>query len=72
MNWQPVKAGVSISGDLGYTYGTYDFKGNGADGKEAAENGGYARVWKRQANGKWKVVLDILNPAPPPSPTKTS
>lgn len=72
MNWQPVKAGVSISGDLGYTYGTYDFKGSGADGKEAAENGGYARVWKKQANGKWKVVLDILNPAPPPAPPKTS
>jgi ketosteroid isomerase-like protein len=68
MNWQPAKAGVSVSGDLGYTYGTYDFKGISADGKAAAENGGYARVWRKQANGKWKVVLDILNPAPPPAP----
>ncbi|MGB7926178.1 MAG: nuclear transport factor 2 family protein [Pyrinomonadaceae bacterium] len=71
MNWQPVKAGVAISGDLGYTYGTYDFKGSGAPGTEA-ENGGYARVWRRDANGKWKVVLDILNPAPPPAPPKTA
>lgn len=72
LNWQPVKAGVSLSGDLGYTYGTYDFKGNGADGKEGAENGGYARIWRRRGNGKWKVVLDILNPAPPAAPPKTS
>jgi ketosteroid isomerase-like protein len=70
MNWQPVKAGVSRSGDLGYTYGTYDFKGSGAPGQEA-ENGGYARIWRKKANGKWAVVLDILNPAPPPTPPKT-
>ena len=70
LNWQPLKAGVSVSGDLGYTYGTYDFKGSSADDKESG-NGGYARIWKKQAHGKWKVVLDILNPAPPPAPPKT-
>ena len=70
MNWQPVKAGVSMSGDLGYTYGTYDFKGSGGEGKEA-ENGGYARIWRKQSHGRWKVVLDITNPAPPPTPPKT-
>lgn len=62
MNWQPTKAAVSRSGDLGYTYGLYDFKG--ADGK-AAENGNYLRIWRKQANGKWKVVLDLLNPIEP-------
>jgi ketosteroid isomerase-like protein len=60
MNWQPTKADVSRSGDLGYTYGLYDFKGG-----NAAENGNYLRIWRRQANGKWKVVLDLLNPIEP-------
>ncbi|MDT4895682.1 MAG: hypothetical protein QOH25_759 [Acidobacteriota bacterium] len=60
--WQPTKADISRSGDLGYTYGTYEFKAS--DGK-AAENGNYLRIWKRQTNGKWKVVLDLLNPIPP-------
>jgi len=69
LNWQPLKAGVSVSGDLGYTYGTYDFKGSSAEDKEPG-NGGYARIWKK-AHGKWKVVLDILNPAPPTAPPKT-
>jgi ketosteroid isomerase-like protein len=62
MNWQPTKADVSRSGDLGYTYGVYDFKGSGADGKTVAENGNYLRIWRRQANGKWRVALDLLNP----------
>lgn len=62
LTWQPTKADVSLSGDLGYTYGAYEFKDG--DGK-AAENGSYVRIWKRQDGGKWKVVLDILNPIPP-------
>jgi ketosteroid isomerase-like protein len=60
--WQPTKADVSRSGDLGYIYGTYEFKAG--DGK-TSENGNYVRIWKRQAGGKWKVVLDLLNPIPP-------
>lgn len=60
--WQPTKADVSRSGDLGYSYGTYEVKAG--DGK-AAESGNYLRIWKRQNDGKWKVVLDLLNPIPP-------
>ena len=65
LSWQPTKADISLSGDLGYTYGTYEFKAS--DGK-AATNGNYLRIWKRQTNGKWKVVLDLLNPIPPKAP----
>ena len=64
MNWEPTKADVSGSGDLGYTYGLYDFKGDAADGK-GAENGNYLRIWRKPKHGKWKVVLDLLNPIEP-------
>ena len=63
LSWQPTKAEVSRSGDLGYSYGAYEFKTG--DGK-TAESGNYLRIWKRQDGGKWKVVLDLLNPTPPP------
>jgi ketosteroid isomerase-like protein len=63
LTWQATKAEVSRSGDLGYSYGSYELKAS--DGK--AENGNYLRIWKRQGNGKWKVVLDLLNLIPPPS-----
>jgi ketosteroid isomerase-like protein len=60
--WQPVKADVSRSGDLGYTYGPYKSLAGDVKG---AEQGHYVRIWKRQTDDNWKVVLDILNPLPP-------
>jgi ketosteroid isomerase-like protein len=65
LTWQPAKADVSTSGDLGYTYGAYEFKPIGEN--KLAESGNYMRIWKKQANGKWRVVLDLLNPIPPAS-----
>jgi ketosteroid isomerase-like protein len=62
LTWQPTKAEVSRSGDLGYSYGSYELKAS--DGKRA-ESGNYLRIWKKQRDGKWKVVLDLLNPIPP-------
>lgn len=61
LSWQPLKSGVARSLDLGYTYGTYDWKS--ADGLKD-ESGNYVRIWKRQANGNWRVVMEVLNPIP--------
>jgi ketosteroid isomerase-like protein len=59
--WKPSFAGVSVSGDLGYSYGIYELKtGAGA----VSERGNYARVWKK-VNGAWKLVVDVANPLPP-------
>lgn len=65
LTWQTTKADVSRSGDLGYTYGTYELKA-GADTKQA-ESGNYLRIWRKQPSGKWRVVLDLLNPIPKPA-----
>ncbi|PYS49385.1 MAG: hypothetical protein DMF68_10125 [Acidobacteria bacterium] len=62
LTWQTTKADVSPSGDLGYTYGTYALK-SGADLKQT-ESGNYMRIWRKQRDGKWRVVLDLLNPIP--------
>jgi ketosteroid isomerase-like protein len=48
------------SGDLGYTWGTYQLAPRGAGGK--IQEGFYARVWTRQRNGQWQVALDVLQP----------
>jgi len=66
LTWQPTAAEVSRSGDLGYTYGTFEFR-KGSGGGEPVESGSYVRIWRKQSNGKWKVVLDITNPIPPPA-----
>jgi ketosteroid isomerase-like protein len=58
-----VGADISASGDLGYTYGTYEFRAK--DGKLIVEHGKYTSIWK-QRDGKWKVVLDMGNASPEP------
>jgi len=64
--WTPAGAGVSASGDLGYTYGTYEF--HSKDGKPNADYGNYTSIWKKQKDGNWKVVLDMGNSRPAPKP----
>jgi ketosteroid isomerase-like protein len=53
LTWTPVKADMSASGDMGYTFGTFVFKGKDKDGKPFTSNGKYASIW-RKAEG-WKL-----------------
>jgi len=61
------------SGDLGYTWGTYQLvrpavaqpaaRGQAPDSKKPlVEEGFYARVWTRERTGQWQVALDVLQP----------
>ena len=66
LTWKPVEADVADSGELGYTWGTYEFRGPpGPDGKSRVGTGHYVTIWKRQADGAWRFVLDTGNPHPP-------
>jgi ketosteroid isomerase-like protein len=64
--WTPVGADISASGDLGYTYGTFEFRSKDKGGKPAIQLGKYTSIWKRQKDGSWKVVLDMGNASPEP------
>jgi len=55
---EPLFADVSKSGDLGYAYGNYERAG------ELPEAGYYARVWKKDAKGDWRIVMDTVSPVP--------
>jgi ketosteroid isomerase-like protein len=65
ITWKPLKADVASSGELGYAYGTYEVRAKLSDEKPA-EQGNYARVWKRR-DGAWRVVFQVANPLPPPA-----
>ncbi len=58
LRWKPVRASISDSGDLGYTYGTWKWTGTDKDGKPVTMTGKYVTIWRRQADKSWKVVLD--------------
>lgn len=61
VSWRPTKVEVARSGDLGYVMGVYQLTMKGAQGKPVADNGKLVEVWKKQADGKWRVVADIFN-----------
>jgi ketosteroid isomerase-like protein len=62
LTWVPLFADVSSSGDLGYTYGTFELTAKDEKGAETVRKGTYATVWKKDKDGKWKWVLDTGNP----------
>jgi len=66
LTWTPVHADMAASGDLGYTFGTYEFRSKDKDGKPTVEYGKYASVWKKQKDGSWKVVMDMGNASASP------
>ncbi|MBI4548127.1 MAG: DUF4440 domain-containing protein [Ignavibacteriae bacterium] len=61
VKWQPTKVEVSRSGDLGYSLGTYEMTMNDPKGIPMTDRGKYATVWKKQADGSWKVAADMFN-----------
>jgi ketosteroid isomerase-like protein len=61
LTWTPVHADIAASGDLGYTYGTFEFRAKDKDGKPVSDLGKYVTIWKKQPDGAWKVVLDMGN-----------
>ena len=63
--WQPIFAGISRARDLGYSTGPWQYKNDIKDAKPSAF-GNFMTVWKKQADGKWKFVVDlgISNPEP--------
>ena len=61
ISWKTTKVEVAQSGDLGYTSGTYEVSLNDPTGKPVNDHGKYLEVWKKQADGSWKCVMDIWN-----------
>ncbi len=59
---------VSNGGDLGYTLADIEFTVDGPDGQPVTSRERDFHVWKKQADGSWKVIIDIWN-SPDPLPT---
>jgi ketosteroid isomerase-like protein len=65
LTWHPVKADIAKSGDLGYTTGPWEVRPKGKDDPNVV-HGNYVTVWKKRADGSWKLVTDIGNANPKP------
>ena len=59
--WKATKVEAARSADLAYVIGTYELTTNDARGKPVSDRGKYSEVWKKQADGNWKVIADMFN-----------
>jgi uncharacterized protein (TIGR02246 family) len=58
LHWQPTKVEAAKSGELAYSIGTYEGTFTPPNGKPVKDKGKYVEVWKKQADGKWKCIVD--------------
>jgi ketosteroid isomerase-like protein len=68
VSWKPMKVEVAQSGELGYAIG--NFEGNIVDsaGNLVPVKGKYVEIWKKQADGSWKIAVDMPSTDSPSGP----
>jgi len=64
ISWNTTRVETSKSGDMAFTVGTYMWTMK--DGTK--DTGKYCEVWKKQADGKWKVQTDMFSSDLPATP----
>jgi uncharacterized protein (TIGR02246 family) len=71
LDFHPTKVKVSKSADLAYSQGTYAYTSTDPKTKKAViEHGNYVEVYKKQADGSWKVAADIATQEIAPKPVE--
>ena len=58
LTWTPTDAQMGPSGDMGYTWGHFEGHSKDANGNPVVTSGRYMTIWRKEADGSWKVVLD--------------
>jgi len=59
--WDPKRAEVAESGELGWTWGVYQVHVPTGDSTEITSTGKYLNIWRKQDDGSWKVMVDMGN-----------
>lgn len=62
ITWKTEKVEVSQSGELAYSSGTDDISLNTPDGKSVTQENKSVAIWKKQPDGSWKCVMDVMTP----------
>ncbi|AYB30221.1 nuclear transport factor 2 family protein [Chryseolinea soli] len=58
LHWEVAYCDIAASGDMGYNTGPWEFRAQKTDDKPVAY-GEFHSIWKKQADGSWKNILDI-------------
>lgn len=67
--WQVIGSGVAESGDLGWAHGLGSLrKAQSLD--ETSQPQAFMRIWRRRPGHPWRMVVDVMIPAPEPRPAR--
>lgn len=66
LTWEPAQAEVLSGGEVGYTSGRWTRTSKTAAGGATVAHGDYLTVWRKQADGVWRVVYDTGSDDPDP------
>ncbi|MDW5266263.1 MULTISPECIES: DUF4440 domain-containing protein [Acidobacteriaceae] len=58
LTWTPQGAQMGPSSDMGFTWGHYEGHSKDKNGQPVVISGRYFTVWKKVADGSWKVAMD--------------
>jgi len=64
LEWEPLRAKISESGDMGWTFGKWRFILRSGDFTDTVSRGVYVTFWEKQEDGSWKYVIDGGNITP--------
>lgn len=70
LSWEPQFAEAAKSGEFGYTWGLWAWRADRAS-KTPDSTGKYVTIWRRDAQGRWRGVIDLgVTDAEPPKPSQ--
>ncbi len=67
ISWEPLSVHVASSGDFAYMIERNVSSVNDSLGNPVVTHGKVVTVWRKDADGSWKNVVDMWNEAPPPA-----
>ncbi len=70
ITWRPIFASISRSGELGYTTGPSEYR-RSRDAQNPDAFGHFVTIWRKDAKGIWKVVIDVGLDHPQPQQAET-
>ncbi len=69
LHWELAFSDIASSGDFGFNTGPWEFREKKTDEKAVAF-GQFVSAWKKDKDGKWKVIIDIgITHEEPKTPT---
>jgi ketosteroid isomerase-like protein len=59
--WHPIEVKVARSGELAFIIATYELRYDDSRGGPVSDRGRRLEMWRKQAGGSWKCIVDAWN-----------